>query len=360
MRAPLAVFMCLGLLMTGTAGCGGATSSQTHPARSVGHLANGATPAHGTVAVGPRKIRMVLDFIPTGYQAPFYLGIKDGVYRKYGIDLSIVVGSGSAAAIQELGSGQFPVGFADATTSAIGISHGLPLTVVADFLQRNPFAVIYRADEALSKPADLKGKTVGLNPAGASKNLFRALLATNGIPRSAVKVVSMPGPSLVASLAKQKVDAIVLTNLTALPELSAIGVNARAMLVADWGVHALSEGLVVNTNFLVAHPHTVQSFVRASQEAWVQAEKDPQAAVAAQAAALGPSVAPKGAIGTLRLSFAALHTKLSAGHPIGWMASGDWMQTLQLLKKFYGVKQTLSTSKYYTDRFIAPIRSPSS
>lgn len=351
MRARFGPLLMCGVLLS-LAGCGG---GQTRPAKAPTSIQS--VPNHQNqpkVAPALHHESMVLDFIPTGYQAPFYLGVKNGIYRKHGIDLSIVVGHGSAEAVQELGSGKFPFGFADVTTAAIAMSRGVPLKAVAVYLQRNPFGVIYRAQESFSKPADLVGKRVGLNPEGAAKKLFQAMLGANGVPMSKVKIVGMPGSALIAALAKHKVDAIVLTNLTALPRLKALGVKARAMLVSNWGVRALSEGLVVNTGFLAAHPDIVRSFVQASQEAWTEAEKDPQAAVAAQAKALGPTLAPKGALGTLQLSFTLLHTKLSAGHPIGWMAPGDWTDTLKLLRKDYGVKHTLSPSSYYTDEFITP------
>ena len=34
-----------------------------------------------------RKTSLRLDFIATGYHAPFYLGIANGLYRQQGIDL---------------------------------------------------------------------------------------------------------------------------------------------------------------------------------------------------------------------------------------------------------------------------------
>lgn len=322
--------------------------------RSVSRPVAASDPTVGAAPAG-HALSLVLDFVPTGYQAPFYLGVHSGAYRAVGLDVSIVVGKGSTAALQQIASGNDPIGFADTTSAALAISRGLPLKVVAVFLQRNPFAVIYRSGEAIVKPADLVGKTVGSNPEGAAKQLFSALLGVNGVPAAGVRMVNLPAASLVSALATRKVDAIVLTELTALPQLAAMGTQGKALLVSNWGVSALSEGLVVNTAFLAAHPAEVRSFVRVSQQAWAQAERDPQAAVAAQAEALGPGLAPKGALQTLELSFPLLHTERSAGHPLGWMAPGDWSDTLWLLHRYYGIKQTLKPSAYDTDRYIAPL-----
>src|SRR5215468_4247014 len=44
-----------------------------------------------------RKTSLRLDFVATGYHAPFYLGVAKGLYREQGIDLQIQEGKGSAS-----------------------------------------------------------------------------------------------------------------------------------------------------------------------------------------------------------------------------------------------------------------------
>src|SRR6266571_1979276 len=67
-----------------------------------------------------------LDWLATGYQAPFFLAAEKGWFKKAGLDVTIQQGNGSATTVQLVGTGQFDVGHAALSNMAFGRSKGMP------------------------------------------------------------------------------------------------------------------------------------------------------------------------------------------------------------------------------------------
>jgi NitT/TauT family transport system substrate-binding protein len=356
-RSVFAAF--LGGLALLAAGCGGGAS----PSQSAGKPAAPApatakAPAAqggGSTAAKPlTPVKVLLDWQVEGYQAPFFLAVKDGYYRDAGLDVTLVPGKGSGATAQQVGHGNYPIGFADAGTTATAITKGVPDTVVACYFQKSPVAVIFKPTANITKPSDLIGKTVGTSAGSASDNLFNALAAANHFKRSQVKMENMEANAKIAALQSGKVDAILNYDIDTVPVLAAKGIQTKYLLFSDWGVPALSTAVIVNDGYLKAHPDVVRAFIAATSKAWEAARKDPQAAIDAESAIAGQmhQKMPANAIGELKLAFDLLHTKNSQGHPLGWMAPADWKATLNVLQKYLGVKNVKSPDAYYTNRYI--------
>jgi NitT/TauT family transport system substrate-binding protein len=51
-----------------------------------------------------------------------------------------------------------------------------------------------------------------------------------------------------------------------------------------------------------------------------------------------------------------LHTKNSAGKPLGWMSPVDWQQTVDVLFEAGEIKTKGSIEKYYTNDYIPAAR----
>ncbi len=69
-------------------------------------------------------IRVRLDWTPWGDQAPFHLAQESGLFKKYGLDVSIDDGNGSVATVQIVGNGEYDVGHASLAPMAIARSKG--------------------------------------------------------------------------------------------------------------------------------------------------------------------------------------------------------------------------------------------
>jgi NitT/TauT family transport system substrate-binding protein len=117
----------------------------------------------------------------------------------------------------------------------------------------------------------------------------------------------------------------------------------------DFGVNALSQGLLIHTKFLGERDLNCR-MVRASSRAWAEAARNP-----VEAARILVEMFPKAGGVELNLqqwrdTIELMTTPNSRGKPAGWMAREDW-DTLLGLQRTYGTIQTRVPAAYYTNEF---------
>ena len=88
------------------------------------------------------KVTLKLNFYAYGEHAAFAYGVEKGIYVEEGIELAIVEGGGSGKVVQEIGIGSERFGYADATTMANLVSKGLPVKMIANYVQTSPMSII--------------------------------------------------------------------------------------------------------------------------------------------------------------------------------------------------------------------------
>ena len=59
------------------------------------------------------------------------------------------------------------------------------------------------------------------------------------------------------------------------------------------------------------------------------------------------------ALPVLKGSFALLHSKNTAGQPIGVMAREDWVLAEEVLVKYVGMQKVDSPDRYFTNAFVS-------
>lgn len=332
---------------SGTAARPPASTASTPPASPA--TASSTVPA-GSAVEPLQHVSLLLDWIVSGYHAPYYAGVAKGYYRAEGIDLTIVPGKGSVSTAQQVGTGNYDFGLADVSVAANAISKGVPILVVADWFQKSPDGLIYLASSHLTKPSDYIGRTVAYTPSGASADLFQAFEAANHIQPGQIKVLTASPEDLPAVLAEKKVAAVSDFGTDVVPALALKGVKADVLYYADAGVPVLSTGLLVNDAYLKAHPGVVRGMVAATQKAWEFASRHPNQAIALERQA-APDLGAE-ATAQLTLSLPLLHLPDTANDPIGWMSAGDWTRTLDILHEYEGVETIKPAADYYTDRFV--------
>jgi NitT/TauT family transport system substrate-binding protein len=152
--------------------------------------------------------------IPIVDVAPIYLGVEQGFFEDHGLNVELVPGSGGAAAVPGVVSGDYDLAFGNVTSILLANTEGLPLRVVAngvastgdpetDFSQ-----VMVTADSPIQSAADLQGKTISVNNL---KNIgevtIRKAIEDAGGDPSDVEFVELPFPDMPAALEAGDVDA---------------------------------------------------------------------------------------------------------------------------------------------------------
>jgi NitT/TauT family transport system substrate-binding protein len=183
------------------AACGGGDGG------SDGGATGGAEPAGGVDKV-------TVGVIPIVDVAPIYLGDKQGFFKDEGIELEIQPGSGGAASIPGVVSGQFQFAFGNVTSLILANNQGLDLKVLTNGVsstgeQGGDFgAVVVPADSPIKTAAELAGVTVSVNNLkNIGDTTVRNSVRKAGGDPAAVKFLELPFPDMPAALENGQVDA---------------------------------------------------------------------------------------------------------------------------------------------------------
>jgi NitT/TauT family transport system substrate-binding protein len=144
-----------------------------------------------------------------------YVGIQKGIFQKHGIEIERVVMPGGAKVLATLLSDDVDIGYLAAVTALQAQFQGRPVKIIGASHVMEIYSLIGRNDlkGTITKPADLKGRTVGISAPGSGSWAFAMLLARAGSLDAArdIKIVPLGGMMpLVSALKSSSVDAVTL------------------------------------------------------------------------------------------------------------------------------------------------------
>jgi NitT/TauT family transport system substrate-binding protein len=297
------------------------------------------------------KVTLTLNWVPYGEHAPFYYGLKKGIYSKAGIDLVLKPGTGSGNTIQQVAQGKTDFGWADTPPLLKGISAGMKVKSVGVFLKKGPSSIESLESKNIHKPADLKGKSIGGTPGDALYATFPAWLKANGMSKDDVKVVDLDPPAKIGALAEGKVDAIMGFFHDQGPTIEAkTGKKVSYLLYSVYGMNLLGTGLVVNEDTLSGKADLVHRFVKATQDSWSAAAKDQAGAVDAMSGTAEGAPAKAIMVKQLGLCLTLLGGDATTTVP-GVNTQDEWTETINLMSQFGGLTKAEPANMYWDASF---------
>ncbi|MET0482382.1 MAG: ABC transporter substrate-binding protein [Aestuariivirgaceae bacterium] len=304
-------------------------------------------------------VRLRLNWMYYGSHAPFALGKDKGYFRDAGIDLDIRSGNGSGSAHRLVANGDSQFSYGSCASMVNLAAKGAPLISVAVIDAMGTEAVIVRPDAGVSKLADLKGKSI-LTTANAGVNTFFPLVLKNGgLAEGDVKVTNVPDGALVSSYLQGAGGSVgILGGLDDKP--AEIKANGGAQPVtfpySDYGVNQVGYCIVTNTETLKNNPDLVKRFVEATLKSYKEAEKDPDAAIAAMADIVGGTMAEDQgkaqARAVLDVTLGVLYSKSNTDKKLGLNVASDWDDMLNLMKKYNDLQTDKPTTAFYTNDYV--------
>lgn len=305
-----------------------------------------------------QKVRLHTDWKMevSGDIPPFFLGVAKGYYKAEGLDVEILDGTGSGDAVKVMAAGSYEFGFADFGSLIMGRIQGAKIKAVMGLLQQGGGAFLYMKDSGIRSLKDLKGKTISMSPGGSEDASVRALMAKNGLRMDDFKWTYMPGMGKVFAVLGGKADATGTLWNKMVPLMEAkSGKKVGYFSFADHGVNILHKGIFVNTDYLAKNPDTVRRFVRATQRAWLDAQKNPGPAVDAFLKSFPKQQKDKPMfMQVMQLSLKMMGTANTQGKPLGWMSEKDWESSQKVLVDFTPgmTGKALPVSEFFTNQFV--------
>ena len=215
------------------------------------------TPAWGQALT---KLNVVYAAI-TGVQAPLWLAADTGVFRKYGLDITLVYIPSAPQVVRVMLAGDSPISFTGGAPVVNANLSGAELVLIGG--AANVPAFYLMAFPEIRRIQDLKGKTVGVTRFGSSTDFtMRHILRTHGLePDKDVTVLQIGGmPELAVALSKRTIVAAPFSSPT---NLRARNTGAVILVdVAKSGVAFPHSAIVTTRSFLASHRDMALNFLK--------------------------------------------------------------------------------------------------
>jgi len=216
---------------------------------------------------------------------PLLVDADKGFYRAQGIALDYVPGAGGGDAIRNILGGQADVAFTDPGSLFAALDKGEKLRAIYDIYPQNVFNVVSLKKSGIRKPADLKGKRIGVYSlsSGTRQNL-QLLLHSAGLAESDVQIV-VTGLLNFAPLLQGQVDATAATD-TGLAIGRRRGVGEVDVMEVGRYLNVSSDLFVVREEVYLRRKDALRAFLRGYRDAadWMIREPAEAAALAGKRA----------------------------------------------------------------------------
>lgn len=248
------------------------------------------------------RMSVLLDYYPSAQFAGLHVANRMGLYKKRGLDLSLLPPPGTGGDEPQLVcdlqrsydkqnhgcTAEVPrlaIGTVEQNVLIPALARGVQSKAFATIFQSSPLALGALPGTKLSSAADLRGKTIGMHV--DSIELVHSLCSLSGL---SANVVEVQRAQKVQDLIDGKVDAIQIYDcMEALELRHLLGGNAPNVLrltnIASQAMISLGYSQVLFGAKWALRPPAARAaltaFLEASAEGWRQAQKDPSGAAAA-------------------------------------------------------------------------------
>jgi NitT/TauT family transport system substrate-binding protein len=221
-------------------------------------------------------LRLPMGYIPDPQYAPFYVADERGYFADEGLVVEFDY-SPETDGIALVGAGELPFAIVSGEQVILARAQGVPVVYIMEWFQRYPIAVMSKIEAAITEPADLAGRDVGLPGFfGASYVGYAGLLEASGLTQEDVNASEI-GFSQVEALLTDQVEAVVGYANNEPIQLAAQGVDVNVIYVAD-SADLVANGIIANQSVIEDNPEMAQALVRAVLRGLVDTLADPVAA----------------------------------------------------------------------------------
>lgn len=226
-----------------------------------------------TASGGGKLTTVNVGVLPIIDDVALYVGLKEGLFRKQGLDVKPVIIANGALTSQEVLSGKLQFAFNNYVTMILAAQGGAPLRLVADGCQTTPgvMAIMVPKDSPIHRVRDLAGKTLAVNaPKNIGPLMVESALKAAGVPAGSVKLTTVQFPDMSQALRSHTVDAAWMVE----PFVSLSGKTVGARLLADTASGAMADFPVSGWETSAQYAQQNQKVVAAFRKAITQASAD--------------------------------------------------------------------------------------
>jgi putative hydroxymethylpyrimidine transport system substrate-binding protein len=279
----------------------------------------------------------MLDYFPNADHAGIYAAQAGGHFEQAGLDVEIRQPPDPAAPIKQVAAGRVDLAISYEPEVLRARDQGLNVVSVGAVVQKPLTSIVSLPEAKISKPADLKGKTVGTAGIDYQSAYLQTILDEAGVPADSVKERNV-GFGLTPALLTGKVDAVLgaFWNYEG-TDLKLRGKRPRIIRADEAGVPTYNElVLVANADALERDGEKIRAFIGALSRGVRDLRADPDEAIEGLLDAnpdLDPELQRAVVRVTLPLFVAPKGRPYGWQDPVEWDAFAAWMQDSGLLEQ---------------------------
>jgi ABC-type nitrate/sulfonate/bicarbonate transport system substrate-binding protein len=229
-----------------------------------------------------KTVKVSLVWLHQAQFAGVYTAIEKGFYHDVGLNVELEEFEYGKQLEEELVTGKTDFSIMHSVRMLEGVAKGLDIKAVATIYQTSPHAFISAADNAISKPQDLVGKTLGIKGDNHSgKLLYSVMLADLGISEADVTFKSLDfSTTELQDIVDGTVDMIDLYRTDQVYRFVKNDVNYQLFPPEDFRFNMYGDVIATSGEMIKNDPETVQKFVDATLKGWKYALENQEEALA--------------------------------------------------------------------------------
>jgi ABC-type nitrate/sulfonate/bicarbonate transport system substrate-binding protein len=288
-----------------------------------GRLFFGTSSPASPESLTPVSVR--LKWVNQSQFAGMYVAKNKGFYEQAGLDVTLLPFSFDVSPIEDVAAKKVDFGVTGAIEILKACSAGSPVKAFATIYQISPYAIYSLKGSGITKPADLLGRTLGLQPTTDSEMLYDVMMKSMGLDRAEVNEVEIGYDA--TELIEGKVDASMGYLINEPHQAIEKGFQVNTILLAEYGSDINGDVLIVHQDTLRTKPDLVVSFLRATLEGWRYAIANPE-----EATQITLEYAKDRTYSHEFYMLTRSIPLISTNEwPVGWMQEADWLATKNTL-----------------------------
>jgi NitT/TauT family transport system substrate-binding protein len=209
---------------------------------------------------------------PVDAAAAIFYADKTGLYRKYGLNVTLTKLPNGSAILSAIAGGSLDIGQGSALALIQGFEKGLPFTAIGGIqiydASRPDYGLLVPINSPITKAPDLESKTFGVVSLQDQNSLATfAWLDAHNVDRSTLKFVEMPASAMLAAMDSHRIDAATFYE----PFYSSLLATGKVRVLADpysaIGKHYADALIYGNKPWVDGHRDLVAKFLAATREA---------------------------------------------------------------------------------------------
>ena len=252
-----------------------------------GTAAGLAAPAIGQ---GKTKLKMILNWTYQGPQAWFFLAQDKGYFDQAGIEIEMDQGNGSGAAVGQVASGAYDVGFGDvnALIRLAGTNPEEAPLCIYQMYNKPPFTVAVLQSSDIMTAEDLQGRKLGGAANDGALKLFPAFANVAELDTSGIEILNFKSNLREQMLKSEQVEGVFgyVNTIRFSAKLSGMDPDSEIRFInyGDYGMDLYSNGIIVPKAMAENDPEMLKGLNWAINQGIKDTLADPDAGVDAVAA----------------------------------------------------------------------------